>query len=682
MERADIISRLPGLLAALFAAILPFVTSQHLFYGSINAKYFFVVGFVSLAGLFLAYLLLRGHHTVPLRRRVLLWMLAALLAIHYLAAFFGIYPAGSLWSDIPRSTGVFFLTYVGFLAFWASEVLTKRDWSFVWRAVAVSTGVFALLSFFGIEGLGITGRFLVLDFAKEGLTFGNSTFVGAYLLLGFILTLVVLVQSEKGSKMRWFFGALAVIQFCSPLFFGHMLWVGWSSVVDALHNPALLLGAARASGATVFVVVVYLVGSWLIRRFVRADITRRYVTFGWRGVWVVGMLVAIVLLFVPGSFVQERYIGESTAARIIVWKNGLTSIRERPVLGWGPETFRFVHERYFDNRLYLEENFGEVWFDRAHNIVVDTLVSVGVLGALTYIVLVGFFLRVVARVGRRGLVGDTEAELLYILPFAHFLQLQTSFDTVATYALGGLILGYALFLERRMAVVSSGEGEAAASEALPGVWQKVAGATLLVVILIGSIFLLFAEYSRQNALYALSVTKVTRNTDRRVALIDRAFAGPPRFEPLRLASIAFIKSGQAQFTQTPSSEKPVLTRVILTELDAYERHYERYLSRLPEHYRARMVYAYLLLAREAFGGENKLAETKTLIADSYRLSPDNPITYALDALATLYGGDVAGAKEKVNEALALNPDLPFTNMIREHIDKVAEQFPVPGLESL
>lgn len=669
MERSDIISRLPGLLTALFAAVLPFVMSRHLFYGSLNAKYFFIVGFVTLAGLYLAYLLIRGRHTVVLRRRWLLVALGGMLAVHYLTAFFGMYPAGSLWSDILRSTGVFFLTYVGFLAFWASEVLTKRDWTLVWRAVAVSTGVFALLSFFGQEGLQTAGQFLTVNFEVHGLTFGNSTFAGAYLLLGFILTLIAFVDSEKGSKARWFFGTLAVIEFLSPLFFGHMLWAGVASLGDIFGDPGSILGAARASGATALAVLLYLTGFRLIRRFTTERV-RRHTVWSWRGAWVVGMLAAVLLLFIPGSFVQERYIEESTAARIIVWEAGLDMFQERPLLGAGPENFHLAFYRHFDNRLHLKENIGEVWFDRAHNIVVDTLVTTGALGALAYLALTVLFLRVVARARMSGIMGTTKAELLYLLPFAHFLQLQTSFDTVATYALTALILGYALFLERKMA--AGVEAESVLAGTAPAIGQQVVGGVLLAALLVGAVYLLVAEYGRQNALFLIFNTT---NTERHLALIDRALAGPPRFEPLRLASASLIKGGLLQFAQTLPEERPAVAEKILTELEAYERHYKRYLSQLPDEYRARMNYAYLLLVTTALGGENRIVEAKALVEDSYRLSPENPITYALDALATLYGGDIAGAKTKADEALALNPDLPFTQEIHEHIMRTAERFP-------
>src|SRR3989344_6708571 len=169
-----------GILASIFVFILPFVVSRSLFYGASNAKYFFVLVSVSVFALWYGWLIFKGKQSLNLKNRWLLLGALVFLLVQYLAAFTGVFPERSLWSDILRSTGVFFLTFILFLSFWLSEFLNDRDWSLVRKAVAVSATLISVFLFIGHEGAGIGGRFLTINLDIDGLTFGNSTFAGVY----------------------------------------------------------------------------------------------------------------------------------------------------------------------------------------------------------------------------------------------------------------------------------------------------------------------------------------------------------------------------------------------------------------------------------------------------------------------------------------------------------------------
>ena len=72
-------------------------------------------------------------------------------------------------------------------------------------------------------------------------------------------------------------------------------------------------------------------------------------------------------------------------ARYIVWKMAWNGFLERPILGWGLENFNVTFGKHFDSKLYLREYGGEIWFDRAHNIVLDTLINSGIVGLISYL---------------------------------------------------------------------------------------------------------------------------------------------------------------------------------------------------------------------------------------------------------------------------------------------------------
>jgi len=641
-----------GIFSATVAFILPFVFSRSLFYGAINGKYFFLLGTVSLVGLWGSYLLIKNRLNlayVSPRTRPLLWSAGLFLIIHYLSAFVGVYPAGSFFSDIIRSTGVFFLTYIAFFAVLLGVLLTRRDWSLVRRSVALSAALFSVLSLLGVAGLGLTGRFLSINLEIQGLTIANTTFTGVYLLLAFILAIIELVKTEKGSLARKVIAGLAVLIILDPVF------VNW-------HNLASPLGEARASAVTLILFLLYLGAIYLIKKFAGSIKSRLLpalpIVFG------LAVVIAVGLLFTPGSFVQRAYEREATAARLIVWETGWQAIQDKPLLGWGPENFRFAFAQHFNNDLYLSENIGETWFDRAHNIVIDTLTTTGVLGLVSYLILVGAFILVIIRARRAETIGETEMYVWLAVPIVHFLQLQTGFDTVVTYGLLAFFLGYGLWLEK--------EDEGDTPPAVVGpLGNKLTAGVLLILIFVGSYYLIWDEYRDQRAVLNVFTSN---NEVVRANYINQALANEISFEQYRLLFNSLTKGLFENINNLEPAERGNFTRAIAGQLEIYDPYFADYLERVPNDYRIRMNYVYLLLLKTAFG-DNRAEEAKALIAGSYELSPDNPLTYTLASLAELYSGNLPGAREKLAEGKALNPEIDFTKGVEVYLDEQAANFP-------
>ena len=89
------------------------------------------------------------------------------------------------------------------------------------------------------------------------------------------------------------------------------------------------------------------------------------------------------------SFVQENSalsrianidLSRDLVTRSTIWGMALEGVKERPLLGWGQSNFNFVFNEQYEPSLYAQES----WFDRSHNIVLDWLVTGGVLGLIAY----------------------------------------------------------------------------------------------------------------------------------------------------------------------------------------------------------------------------------------------------------------------------------------------------------
>lgn len=640
------------------------MTSRHLFYGAINSKYFFFIVFVFLLALYGAHQIFYKKHKLNLKKRWLLIFITITIALYFISAFLGVFSERSLQSDIVRSSGVLFLASVGLLAYLLSEFLSKEDWTLIRRSIAISGGIFGLFTILGAEGFGLTSRFLWTNLGIGGFTFGNSTFAGVYLVLAFISGLIELFRFDKKSKRFWVLVTSLLFIIFSPIIFNiGIFWKG--ALSEVFSNPLLLIGSARASSVTAWAVILFLIGWSGIKRISNKQI-RKYFFSGWSILWVAGMFTGIALLFTSGSFVQEKYIQFSSEARIIVWDSGFQAWKERPILGWGSENFNYVFENHFDNRLYLDKNFGEVWFDKAHNIFIDTLVDVGVLGFLAIILVIAYFLFVIRRAFKKDLISNFEAIILSILPFAHILQLQTGFDTPGTFALLALFGGYALYLEKEMV----SEVKEINTESKINVWVNKSFAILLALISVfGLKYLFLDEYGRQ---FSLFKTFTTGDNKIQEKYVKDSLSRISDFESLRLSSNSFVK-GLLELMASPNFNK-AMADIALSRLSLYEERYRAYLEEVPDYYRARMNLAHILLM-ETVLGKNRIAEAREIIKDSYSISPQNPLTYAMDALADLYVGNIKGAKEKMNAGIALNPDIPFSKEIMAYIERQEKSFP-------
>src|SRR3989344_2861819 len=206
-----------GILTAIFAGLLPFISTRQLFYGQINSKYFFVMVFVSILSVYAGYCFFTGKKIFGLRKRLFFIFLLFTLFLYYLASFLGIGPLKSLWSDILRSTGLLFITHIILFSFIIGEFFKEKDWAILRRTVAISSGIFALLSILAAEGVGLTGKFLWINLSENGLTFGNGTFAGSYLLLALGLTFIEISRTTQKIFKRILIASACLIMI-SPYF--------------------------------------------------------------------------------------------------------------------------------------------------------------------------------------------------------------------------------------------------------------------------------------------------------------------------------------------------------------------------------------------------------------------------------------------------------------------------------
>lgn len=257
--------------------------------------------------------------------------------------------------------------------------------------------LYGLVQFVGLDPLswvGYTGRILS--------TLGNPIFLGAYLAFIVPLTLYrgLTLLADYRAQPTW------------PTRLG-LAWVGALLIAQAL---GLVLSQSRGPFLALLIELGLLV-VFLTRR--------RAIVMGLFGVTAAGVLL-LVAVNVPGSPLHSvqawPVIGRLTDwrdvnYRDVIWSHVVQLVEARPdrlVTGYGPETLDVALAPFYTTRLaYLGGQAQQI--DRTHNVLLEALVSTGLLGLAAEI---WFFLAVSAfGLASIGLLRtSTQRRLVYSLP--------------------------------------------------------------------------------------------------------------------------------------------------------------------------------------------------------------------------------------------------------------------------
>ena len=182
----------------------------------------------------------------------------------------------------------------------------------------------------------------------------------------------------------------------------------------------------------------------------------------WKALITLGVLAALLLIILATPIrhsdllrqssilrrVTETSFQEySSRTRYLAWKIGLAGWRETPrtvLVGWGPEMFNVPFSKRFDP--YFYDSFAaQTFYDRAHNMFVEVLVTMGLLGLAAYLFL--YWGLVTAALKIRGRPADAVFGIgLLSLVVAYAIHNFFIFDTSANFIVFFITLGFASFL--------------------------------------------------------------------------------------------------------------------------------------------------------------------------------------------------------------------------------------------
>jgi len=397
------------------------------FFPFIGIKYFIFRGLVTLAAVAIVGGWALEEEPLSLKERF--WPVLrspigigfmVLTSVLLLATAFAYDPVVAFWSNYERAEGAFqFLHYLLFFVLAAGVLTERKHWKAIMTTSIIASVLVALYGVFSavdssafigpygaLQDAGTLGRLLGERFQGS---LGNAAYVTAYYL--FIAGFIVWLWAGASTRLR---SALYAVP--------GLLFTGIFFVLSGTRGAFL--------GAVAGIFVAALFYAWREPRYRR---------------WILGVLAVGVLAFggllalrnnptvaqLPGARFLQLDITQVTAqTRLWTWGSALKGGLERPILGWGPENFSVVFDRHFDTRHFDPGQNSETWFDRAHNIVLDYLVSAGFLGVLAWIAFVILLFVQVRRAIRANTLRPAQEAVLVALPVAYLVQSLFLFDVL------------------------------------------------------------------------------------------------------------------------------------------------------------------------------------------------------------------------------------------------------------
>ncbi|MFA5249255.1 MAG: O-antigen ligase family protein [Candidatus Paceibacterota bacterium] len=403
----------------------------------------------------------------------------------------------------------------------------------------------------------------------------------------------------------------------------------------------LLNGGARAAKYSMLGGLLLLIPLFL---FLKKEGKTRIAGAIFLGAVSLSALVLFYLALQPGSWIYEKFVQMATMSRIEVWKIAWQSFLQRPFLGWGPDNFEIAFSSNFSPKLFLPEYGGEIWFDRAHNIIMDNLVSFGILGSILYLgIFAGTFWSLV-RLRFSKKIGLAAAAVPLAALAAYFVQNLTVFDMVSSLVMFFLILGFAASLDAK-------DKEEARPDKMSFSYLRcglMSGAVLAIFIFS---FLTFIAGPYKTGILVIKAGD-SDNLDMRLEMSQAALGASSegKYQVTTFLADSLINSRNA----------PVSKKRLLEELNFLSGELKKNIAQSPLDFR---LYLKLGEFYNAWGGaidSSKLAAAQEVLEEAINLSPNNQQAYwgliktkLTQARNMTKAGDKSGAKSKYDEAMAL-----------------------------
>jgi hypothetical protein len=453
-------------LSILAVVFIPCFTTNHLILPVVTEKAFL---FRALLGLsFLCYTLLLCLD--PRYKPRFSWIIAVFFLFVLstgLSALIGILPIRSFFGEYARMDGVVSVVYV-FIYFLAiSHVLsTEKMWSYFFYVSIIAASLTASYGIYQhwdspiysritstIGSPALLASYLLIHLFLVALLFFRARFkLSVFLLISSlpILFYAFLLTGTRGAICGLIAGI--IVSLCYGFFYKNTPLLP-DNFVGSVDNSSLYRHAPSACPRDPGVLSKRKTFCYNLTspQSHGQDMERRNLNCQHRLVFfklkycqralLIGILALLTFYAVkPAAFMNSQMtsiaeklrlyqLQEASHTRTTVWKIALKGWQERPFLGYGMNNFNYVYNKYYDPSLYYEE----IWFDKAHNVLLEWLVAGGILGLFLYVSILGSSFYYLFSKKYRYRFSVSERAILSGLITAYLVQNLFLFDTLVTY---------------------------------------------------------------------------------------------------------------------------------------------------------------------------------------------------------------------------------------------------------
>lgn len=639
----------------IFLGIFPFVFFENYLFPATTSKY------IAFSVLIISLLFIVGFWSIfyaPKRRIESRFNLVDLsISLFFLAswitAIFGVDFVHSVWSNQSRMQGLALLSLVYSFYIISRFFIDLDGWKII-RRFSILGGVgMSLVSYISLFSK--SGYFA---YGAEAYTIGNSSYAGLYLVIMFFFILNALADEWKERMIgRRIFDLFSlVLIFFSPLFFN------WEVLVSGNESNVFdLVGSARTS-ALVLVLSVVVV---LVLKFIHQRTEKKTrLIFAGSAVAIFFALYAVLLgqFFNDQSKLRQWYDAESTAARPIVWQMAVDAIKERPVTGWGIENFEYGYQKYFDSRLAQPDYVGEIWFDRVHNVVLDTLIGGGIVLFIFYLLV---FLILPAYLFVIFFGEDGYKYLIPLLLLVHFVELQTSFDVLISTVYIFCVLSLLSSIVDKEKILSIPTFDFQMSRD-----KRVVAGVVLVLVSSTLCFVLFKPTSSNKQSFFASFE--LEDGAKRNEMLSRGLDFTPyAHDSARFVMFQVIKDIRENPEILKDKQK---VEILKKEFSVYEQTFRNRIEKNPLDFRAKLNLAYVLQYQLVLGQGN-VKDSIELAESAVLESPNHPVAPAFVALGKLYSKDLKGSWDYANAYANKYPNVVLPQKVKKHIEDQIRSFP-------
>lgn len=371
---------------------------------------------VEILAVFYVILLLSDRSFVP-KRNLFFWSFTAFTIAFGIASIASINAYQSVMGTLERMGGWFtFLHFWVFVMMMMSVLRTREDWMMLIK-VSVFAGLLSTIYGFlqktdleWVVGGGARARIFG--------TIGNAALFAGYIIVNMFFSLFLVFQS-KSAEGKVLFGFIFI-----------------------LNLIAVLMTAVR--GSILAILVSFALFAVMYSFLGTSKQTRTYI-----GAFA-GLLIILELLLIAGhntAFVKKsayltRLSDASLSTRTVdtrfwAWQAGFDGWNDSAktmLVGWGPENFNVPFSLHFNPKFFSGPG-AETLFDRAHNMFVEILVTMGVFGIAAYVAIFVTLFMMLRRLYKKSTSFETRLGAITLVAglVAYIIHNSFIFDTSANF---------------------------------------------------------------------------------------------------------------------------------------------------------------------------------------------------------------------------------------------------------